>query len=146
LWTGSTNGRGYGLFAIQGRARTMAHRFAWLMSRGDIPAGLEVCHRCDVTGCVNPDHLFLGTRRDNHLDSVRKGRKRAWGLQKLNAEQVLTIRARCAQGELQRVVGAAFGISRNHVSSIVNRTSWAHLEPHAVDDTPLTVPVGSHVA
>lgn len=129
-WTGATNGRGYGSFNVvtaKPQLSVRAHRFAWLMSRGEIPAGLEVCHRCDNTRCVNPGHLFLGTHQENHLDAVRKGRKRAWGLQKLDARQVLEIRARCAAGALQKDVARAFGISRNHVSSIVHRTSWAHL-------------------
>jgi hypothetical protein len=127
VWTGSTNSRGYGLFLLIGRTRVRAHRLTWLLSRGEIPAGMEVCHSCDNTLCVNPDHLFLGTHRDNHLDSVRKGRKRAWGLQKLNAAQVVEIRARCAAGERQKDVGRAFGIARNTVSGIVNRKTWSHL-------------------
>jgi hypothetical protein len=106
----------------------MAHRFSWWASRGAIPEGMEVCHRCDNTVCVNPDHLFLGTRRENHLDSVRKGRKRAWGLQKLNELQVRQIRARAANGELQYRLAREFGIARNTVSGIVNRKSWAHLD------------------
>lgn len=132
LWTGSTNGRGYGLFMMSSipHLRVRAHRFAWMGSRGEIPAGLEVCHNCpggDNTLCVNPSHLFLGTRRDNHLDAVRKGRKRAWGLQKLNAEQVRQIRARSEAGELQRLIATDYGVSRNTVSQIANRKTWTHL-------------------
>lgn len=126
LWTGYRASHGYGHFSI-GRQRIRAHRFAWMVSRGPIPEEQEVCHRCDVKSCVNPDHLFLGSRRDNHLDSVRKGRKRAWGLQKLKASQVLAIRARAERGELHRSIAAAFGISTNHVSTIVHRKAWAHL-------------------
>jgi hypothetical protein len=126
-WTGTGNGRGYGTFPI-GSRRIMAHRFAWLASRGDIPEGQDVCHRCDNPGCVNPDHLFLGTHRENLLDSVRKGRKRAWGQQKLNAEQVIEIRQRCAAGERQRDVAMTLGIARNTVSQIVTRKTWAHLD------------------
>jgi hypothetical protein len=130
LWTGHVSDRGYGIFWLPlgpDAQRVRAHRFAWIASRGDIPDGLEVCHRCDVTRCVNPDHLFLGTRLDNHLDSVRKGRKRAWGLQKLNAAQVHDIRARAATGELHRLIAADYGVSRNTVSQIATRTTWAHL-------------------
>ena len=139
LWTGGTNNRGYGdfTFGLGGhRVRIRAHRFAWLMSRGPIAGTLEVCHHCDTPTCVNPAHLFLGTHQENHLDSVRKGRKRAWGLQKLNAEQVQAIRAEVASGALQRVVAAHHGISRNHVSSIVNHKVWAHLPPLSVEDAP----------
>jgi DNA-binding XRE family transcriptional regulator len=128
LWGGPTNNRGYGLFTVKpGRQRVRAHRLAWLISRGDIPKGLDVCHRCDNTLCVNPAHLFVATHRENLHDAIRKGRKRAWGLQKLNAGQVETIRARCAAGEFQRAVAADFGVARNTVSQIVNGKTWAHL-------------------
>lgn len=129
LWIGYRATTGYGVFGIGGhpQIRFRAHRFSWLASRGLIPTGMEVCHRCDTPACVNPGHLFLGTRQDNHLDSVRKGRKRAWGLQKLNAVQVLEIRARVAAGELGYRVAMEYGIARNTVSGIVNRKSWAHL-------------------
>jgi hypothetical protein len=133
-WLGALYTHGYGIFSFKhdGRnIRVRAHRFAWLASRGEIPAGYEVCHRCDNTACVNPDHLFLGTHRENHLDSVRKGRKRVWGIQKLNAEQVYAIRARVAAGELQKDVAKAFGVSRNNVCGIVHRKSWQHLAPGA---------------
>lgn len=126
-WTGGTNGRGYGLFRLHGRTRVFAHRLVWAITRGSIPAGLEVCHRCDNTLCVNPAHLFLGTRQDNHLDAVRKGRKRAWGLQKLDAARVSDLRHRYTQGATQAALARDFGIARNTVSQIVTRKTWAHL-------------------
>ena len=125
-FTGYVASHGYGQFSY-GDVRVRAHRFSWLMSRGPIPEGYNVCHHCDNPRCVNPNHLFLGLQRDNMHDAVRKGRKRAWGLQKLNADQVREIRALCAAGALQRDVAARFGIARNTVSGIVNRKSWAHL-------------------
>lgn len=130
LWTGHLSDRGYGIFWLPlgpQAQRVRAHRFSWVASRGDIPEGLEVCHRCDVPACVNPDHLFLGTRLDNHLDAVRKGRKKSWGLQKLRAEQVLQIRAMVRAGLLHRDIAAKFGIARNTVGQIASRKTWAHL-------------------
>jgi hypothetical protein len=125
-WRGYVATNGYGVFSI-GRLRVRAHRFSWMASRGPIPAGKEVCHRCDNAACINPGHLFIGSHQDNHLDSVRKGRKRAWGLQKLDAAQVLAIRALAHAGVLQRSIAAQYGISRNHVSSIVTGKVWTHL-------------------
>jgi hypothetical protein len=127
LYRGGGNGRGYGLFYLRGRQRVMAHRFAWELTHGDIPDGQEVCHRCDTPRCVNPGHMFLGSHHDNLLDAVRKGRKRVWGLQKLNAEQVLQIRARAEAGELHRLIAADFGIARHSVGQILNRRTWGHL-------------------
>ena len=117
---------GYGQFTF-GLERVRAHRFSWLVSRGEIPAGQNVCHRCDNPRCVNPSHLYLGTQAANMHDALRKGRKKAWGQQKLDAEQVLSIRAQTVQGVPQKDIAAAFGIARNTVSGIVNGRSWAHL-------------------
>lgn len=73
LWKGASNGRGYGVM-VKGRQRTyFAHRVAWEITYGEIPAGLSVCHHCDNPSCVRVDHLFLGTQKDNMLDAWAKG-------------------------------------------------------------------------
>lgn len=74
LWTGPFVLGGYGTFSVSSRRMVGAHRFAYAEVYGPIPEGMLVCHRCDVKPCVNPDHLFLGTQRDNMQDMVRKGR------------------------------------------------------------------------
>lgn len=65
--------RGYGQFRFEGKTQ-LAHRVSYKIHRGIIPKGLELCHKCDVRDCVNPDHLFIGTRSDNMKDCVKKGR------------------------------------------------------------------------
>ena len=77
LWDGYVAPQnGYGLIAIGNRRMMRAHRFAWKLYRGPIPEGLWVLHRCDNPDCVRPDHLFLGTAKDNSQDMLRKGRSR----------------------------------------------------------------------
>lgn len=82
LWTGAKNRQGYGVFSEAGRASgtTLAPRYAWEFFRDVIPDGKCVLHKCDTPACVNPEHLFLGTRSDNNQDMIAKGRYRGgWG-------------------------------------------------------------------
>ena len=127
LWRGSINPvSGYGQFS-NGRIRrhgrmvswpVYAHRFAWLLTHGAIPLGQMVLHACDVPACVNPDHLFLGTHRDNMADAARKGRLhvvRPKG-QKLTDAQVSQIRALAASGVPQVDIARTFLVSKTWVS------------------------------
>ena len=70
------NFRGYGGVKITDRRKYAAHRVAYALVKGPIPAGMLVCHRCDTPRCVRPDHLFLGTASDNMRDMIAKGRDR----------------------------------------------------------------------
>jgi hypothetical protein len=75
LWTGAATIAGYGSITVDS-IQTGAHRYMWALHNGPIPSGAFICHRCDTPSCVNPDHLFVGTPRDNTRDMWRKGRAR----------------------------------------------------------------------
>lgn len=77
LWLSTVTRKGYGMFRLhRSEQRQRANRLAYAIYRGPIPAGMMVLHRCDNPGCVNPDHLFLGTAADNTNDMIGKGRWR----------------------------------------------------------------------
>lgn len=78
VWTSSRNQHGYGQVHFQSRPR-FAHRVSWILTNGEILNDLWVLHHCDNPPCVRPDHLFLGTPKDNSQDMVRKGRQRKGG-------------------------------------------------------------------
>jgi len=139
LWMASRthNSMGYGLFRIGGHL-LRAHRVAWMISRGAIPSGLCVLHRCDNPGCCNPSHLFVGTQRDNMEDMTRKGR-RVRGADhpksKLTSRQVCQIRLLYHSGNLnQYELAKRFGLSQPCVGRIVRGEVWKHLLPRETPD------------
>lgn len=73
LWLAAKNKDGYGTITFK-RVKHSSHRVVFELTYGAIPKGMCVCHKCDFTLCVNPDHLYLGTIADNNRDRARKGR------------------------------------------------------------------------
>jgi hypothetical protein len=133
-WIGCFSDTGYGNFYADGSLR-LTHRYSWTLHVGAIPKGLCVLHRCDNRACVRPDHLFLGTKKDNTRDMFYKGRERNLGIckgeqhgnSKLTLEQVLRIRAESAAGRKHREMAAEMGVTESLVSKVVHRKVWTHV-------------------
>ncbi len=120
VWKRAKNTSGYGVFR-QNKAIVRAHHFSFILHIGPIPNGLCVLHKCDNRACVNPDHLFLGTRADNLMDCIKKNR---FPIAKLTAENVVDLRKRHSQGESYVSLGKRFNISHGHVWNVVSKRSW----------------------
>ncbi len=132
IWQGPMTPDGYGCMKYQ-REKKMATHFALLICKGiSVPAGMYACHKCDNPPCVNPDHLFVGTAKDNNRDCAAKGRKaRLVGERspaaRLTAEQVIIIRG-LAPYYTHRQIAEMFGLPHHAtVGSIIRRKTWAHL-------------------
>jgi hypothetical protein len=96
-WTGNIDKPGYGHFKW-GRRMFIAHRVAYMLTRGPIPKGLFVCHTCDHRSCVNPAHLWLGTAADNMTDKVEKDRQSGYRPgDECPKGHVIPVRGRCQQ-------------------------------------------------
>ncbi len=129
LWFGAHDRQGYGRISVGGRSgqAQVSHRIAWQLHRGEIPNGLDVCHTCDTPECVNPDHLFVGTRRDNMQDAANKGRTTIGERNpqsKLTEAQVLEIRS---SPESRKVLAQRYGVLPNAISRIKSRKRWGYL-------------------
>jgi hypothetical protein len=129
-WMGARHYKGYGEFAAKRMAKHKSHRFAWLLTYGEIPINLVVCHKCDNPPCCNPAHLFLGTTMENKQDSINKNRHargETSGKAKLNNQSILEIRKLDTEGRTRISLAAQFGISGRQVTSICRKDSWSHI-------------------
>lgn len=121
-WTGGKDGFGYGSFSFRNKSER-AHRFSFALHNGQIPRGKCVLHKCDNPPCVNPEHLFLGTRAENNLDKKIKGRSRAPC--RLSENDIRCIRALRHWSRFSvREIGKEFNLSIGMVSLICNNKSW----------------------
>jgi hypothetical protein len=141
IWTGALMFFGYGKLRVNGKDIS-AHRLSWTWAHGrSIPAGMCVCHHCDTPACVRPDHLFLGTQADNHLDCEKKGRSAGGSLPgefhpeaKLTWKKVAEIRRLYAidrnpikkgRGRYRQIdIAQMLKTSRSSVNQVVRGVAW----------------------
>jgi len=118
----------YGVFYLHGTHHT-AHRASWILFNGPIPDGMLVCHKCDVPGCVNPTHLFLGTPKDNMQDMITKGRNKIVrgsqvGNSKLVEKNIFTI---LISKQSNKELGKRFGVTPDAIYCVRTKKSWKHI-------------------
>lgn len=122
-WRAHTDKDGYG-FLPGDRQNIRAHRLSYELHCGPIPEGMIVCHKCDNPGCVNPDHLFIGTHKDNAQDALRKKRHYLGeknGRSKLTEHQAAQIKTSSQTGqELAKI----YGVTKSTINRIKRGESW----------------------
>lgn len=113
-----------------GYARESVHRLSYEHHKGEIPDGMLVCHTCDNRLCCNPEHLFLGTHKDNAQDASNKDRtlfgEKAKSA-KLTEAKVIEIYDRHDAGHSERKIGKEFGVSNTAVRHIITGRNWTRL-------------------
>ena len=132
-WTAAKCSTGYGWIGIGNRKTQAAHRVVWELTYGPIPDGLCICHKCDNPGCVNPDHLFLGTYGDNMKDMWDKsrhyrrlGKENVWA--KLTEDIVRQLRDEWQTKPFNMSQKARdLGIHMSTVERVVKGQTWKHL-------------------
>jgi len=130
LFSGYKNDKGYGMIGVTAGRPRLVHRVSYEMFVGQIPTHPEVCHSCDVRGCFNPEHLYLGTHQDNMDDCAAKDRfakGNAIALAKLDEPAVRSIKARLASGESQKSLATAYRVHHSSISGIKRGVTWKHV-------------------
>lgn len=134
-WQGTHDPFGYGVLGASAHQRAVkAHRVSWQLHNGPVPVGLWVLHHCDNPPCVRPDHLYLGTARDNAKDRANRRRGKedrqsgaANDNAKLTEADVWAIVAALEEGVSQTAIAGRFGVKQPQISRIARRVSWRHL-------------------
>ena len=128
-WTSATQGSGYGVFWLGGGKSENAHRFAWSVVNGPVPAGMVVMHLCNNKGCVNPSHLQVGTPKENALMAAKDGLvyvgERNGGGGKLTEQAVREVLADKSIGCWR--AAKKYGVSKTTILAIRSRRIWKHV-------------------
>jgi hypothetical protein len=129
-WVGAIQGTGYGGFWLN-RKLEYSHRVSYMLFNGIISKNFDVCHACDNRWCVNPDHLFLGSRKENMFDAIKKGRTAKGerdGNSTLTNEQVREIKKKHSQGGYtHRELAKEYGVVHSTIGCILREKTWTHI-------------------
>lgn len=131
-WTGCKTKSGYGRIGIDYKT-VRAHRVSYELFKGPIPDGMYVLHSCDDPGCVNPDHLHLGTAYENRQEMLSRNRSNfaygeKHGRAKLSEDQVKEIKKKAKAGQSKPSIAAEYAICKEMVYNIIRGTNWKHLK------------------
>lgn len=138
LWLASKNNKGYGRLMTRTNGKSkqvLAHQASWIIHNGQIPSGLIVCHNCpdgDNPACVNPEHLFLGTSKDNTEDAIRKNRLATI----LSLEEVSRVIRRLDAGERQRDIARSMLVPKGLINAIAGNKSKQAQICRAISTSP----------
>jgi hypothetical protein len=128
-WVATKDRDGYGLLTHHRGKQIRAHRASYEFHVAKIPVGLLVCHSCDNPSCINPNHLFVGTSKENTRDMLDKNRRPVLRGErhpnaKLTNDQVTQIKQLRSENRLLKDIANQFNISFQTVSSITKGTTW----------------------
>lgn len=129
-WEGASNREGYGRFRWNGKPK-LAHRISYLLHHGEDPYPLDVLHHCDNPKCVNPNHLFLGTDKDNVRDMIEKGRNNpVFGERSpratLSNDEVLDIKKHITI--FTTLLSEKFSVNRMVITNILRERAWVKVK------------------
>ncbi len=136
LWTAGLFSTGYGAFSINGN-NVGAHKYSYELHNSKVAEGLVVRHTCDNPPCVNPNHLLIGTPKDNTRDMIERGRHKfnanggpkgqEHGRAKLTEDDVREIRIFREFGFTYRELGEMYGVHLSMIAYILSKKNWSHI-------------------
>lgn len=128
LWNLYLTALGYGQAKYKGK-QMVAHRLSYLLFKGEIPKDMLVCHSCDNRSCVNPDHLWLGSQKDNMADMAIKKRAFRPKGQIQKQAKLLDCDINIIRGDTRpnRVIAAQYGVTKCTIAKVKRRETWTHI-------------------